>query len=591
MKFIASLLFAAVTLVYFGASDLSAQPASTFVFIDEAPAGSGFSAPEARDPVGGNTATTLGAQRRRVFERAGEIWGRFLYSPVPIRVLVNFEPLGGSTLAAAGPESVERDFPGAPEANTYYVAALANSLAGFDLAPGSADLGVTVNSNAPFYLGLDAAAPPGTSRLLDVVLHELGHGLGFFSLVAPNGAFFNNRPDSFSRRIRDQQLKLDWPQMTAPQRANSSIRDPFLVWSGPSTTRALPFALAEIGQPALLSVPTTGDPSSISFLLAAFGPPFPAAPRQAALVLARDGTEFPGRASTACVSLTNADQLAGNIALIRRGGCFFDQKVLRAQQAGAIAVIIANNAGEELIEMSDSGESSADAIAIPALFVSQSSGDSLENLAVGSTLRLAWTQARAGTSGGLLRLHAPRAFSSGSSVSHWTLDASPNLLMEPFINRNLDRDLDLSLTQMRDIGWRVLDIPLPYLSYAEWAAETLPAEVTARAPLDSANPSGIRNLERYAFGLPITATPASLPTLRSEAGALELRLLRSTRPADLELRYEISEDLITFRTAVAGVDYLKQSVTTLPGAVEEVVLRLLNPTKPRVFVRVRLILK
>jgi hypothetical protein len=587
MKPIASLLFA-TALVYLGACDLSAQPGSTFVFIDETPAGSGFSAPAARVPVGGNTATTLGAQRRQVFRRAGEIWGRFLYSPVPIRVLVNFEPLGGSTLAAAAPESVERDFPGAPEANTYYVAALANSLAGFDLSPESADLGVTVNSSAPFYLGLDDAAPPGTSSLLDVALHELGHGLGFLSLVAANGAFFDNRPDSFSRRIRDQQLKLAWPQMTATQRAASSTRDPFLVWSGPATTRALPFVLAEIGQPALLSVPTTGAPSSIPFLPAAFGPPFPAEPQQASLVLASDGTESPGRAATACVALTNADQLAGNIALIRRGGCFFDQKVLRAQQAGAIAVIIANNAGEELIEMG-AGELPAAAIAIPALFVSQSSGDSLENLAVGSMLRLARTPARAGTSGAFLRLNAPSAFSSGSSVSHWTVDASPNLLMEPFINRNLD--LDLTLTQMRDIGWRVLDIPFPYLTYDEWAAETLPAEVTARAPLDSANPSGIINLERYAFGLPITANRASLPILRFEAGAPELRLLRSTRPADLEQHYEISEDLITFRTAVAGVDYIEQSVTPLPGAIEEVVLRLLNPAKPRAFVRVRLTLK
>ena len=84
---------------------------------------------------------------------------------------------------------------------------------------------------------------------------------------------------------------------------------------------------------------------------------------------------------------------------------------------------------------------------------------------------------------------------------------------------------------------------------------------------------------------------AGLPTIRVEAGATGHRLLRSTRPADLELRYEISEDLITFRTAVAGVDFVEQSVTPLPGAVEEVVLRLLNPTKPRAFVRVRLTLK
>jgi hypothetical protein len=249
------------------------------VFIDETPAGSGFSAPAARVPVGGNTATTLGAQRRQVFRRAGEIWGRFLYSPVPIRVLVNFEPLGGSTLAAAAPESVERDFPGAPEANTYYVAALANSLAGFDLSPESADLGVTVNSSAPFYLGLDDAAPPGTSSLLDVALHELGHGLGFLSLVAANGAFFDNRPDSFSRRIRDQQLKLAWPQMTATQRAPETPSS-----SGPAPPPPAPCpssSLKSANPPCFPSPPPAPHPQSPSCPPPSvrLSPPSPSKPR------------------------------------------------------------------------------------------------------------------------------------------------------------------------------------------------------------------------------------------------------------------------------------------------------------------------
>lgn len=45
----------------------------------------------------------------------------------------------------------------------------------------------------------------------------------------------------------------------------------------------------------------------------------------------------------ACASLTNADALKGNIALIHRGGCPFDDKLLAAKNAGAIAAVVINN--------------------------------------------------------------------------------------------------------------------------------------------------------------------------------------------------------------------------------------------------------
>jgi len=45
----------------------------------------------------------------------------------------------------------------------------------------------------------------------------------------------------------------------------------------------------------------------------------------------------------ACTDITNPSALAGKIAVIERGICFFDEKALKAQQAGAIAVIIINH--------------------------------------------------------------------------------------------------------------------------------------------------------------------------------------------------------------------------------------------------------
>ncbi len=82
----------------------------------------------------------------------------------------------------------------------------------------------------------------------------------------------------------------------------------------------------------------------------------------------------------ACDVITNATELQGKIALIKRGNCGFTDKVLAAQNAGAVAVIIMNNDPEGgLVNMS--GED--DRITIPALFISFETGslmlDKLQN--------------------------------------------------------------------------------------------------------------------------------------------------------------------------------------------------------------------
>lgn len=580
-------------LIFFLAFGLLTQMAwasSVFVFIDESEAGQGLSDPTSRRPVDGNTGTTLGEQRRLVLERAGEIWGQYLVSEIPIEVSVQFAALGGSALAAAGPNSLERDFPNATESNTYYPVALANSLAGADLRPGTPDINVTINSNASFYLGFGQNVPGGSFSLLDVTLHELAHGLGFISLVnSSTGALFNGRPDVFTRRIFDLQFNLGWLQMTSSQRLSSRTNNPFVVWIGPTTTQAFPFVLNPGGLgPAQVVV--TDPPASAGFLSmlpAAFGPAFPSTVLEAPLVLFQDGTETPGTAARACSDPTNAEDLTGRIVLIRRGDCFFDQKTLRAQEAGALAVIIANNVGNDLLTMAASGEV-ATPITIPAVFIGQSDGDALEAASPGVTIRFERRPGFIGTNEGRLRLHAPGSFSSGSSISHWTTDTSPNLLMEPIINSNLDRRLDLTLTQMKDIGWRVLDIPYPHLDYETWAAENLSPSLIARDPLDTPPGQGITNLERYVFGLPPFAQRVRLPVLSLEAGTLQVRYTRSTMPTDVTIGYEISHDLQTFVPAWPSIDYLEETITPLGGSAEEVTLTLLSPTADRLFLRLRM---
>jgi len=62
----------------------------------------------------------------------------------------------------------------------------------------------------------------------------------------------------------------------------------------------------------------------------------------------------------------------------------------------------------------------------------------------------------AGTNSGFVRVHAPNPVEPASSISHWTRDTLPNLLMEPSFNSSLTDDLDLTTALMQDIGWSVV---------------------------------------------------------------------------------------------------------------------------------------
>ncbi|REJ42069.1 MAG: hypothetical protein DWQ54_11760 [Microcystis flos-aquae TF09] len=113
------------------------------------------------------------------FQFAVDIWESLLDSSVPINVNASFANLGSGILGQAGPEAYARGFSGLPQTNTWYPIALANSLAGQDLDPTVSDIGSQFNSNFNWYYGLDNNVPTNQISFVSVVLHELGHGLGF----------------------------------------------------------------------------------------------------------------------------------------------------------------------------------------------------------------------------------------------------------------------------------------------------------------------------------------------------------------------------------------------------------------------------
>jgi hypothetical protein len=231
---------------------LLAQASFTFTYLDGP--GEGFNdlgPPDAASTAGGNGGATLGEQRRIALEYAATIWGNLLSSSQTIVIGVNLDPLfcdaTSATLGAAGTTTIHRDFLGALVSNTWYPAALANALAGADLAPGFNDIGATFNSAIDgglctfprtWYYGLDENPPPGTIDFVSIVLHELAHGLGFQTYVdLITGA---RLPDSsrayddvFMLWLEDHTTGLTYPDMNDPARVAASINTGNLHWVGP----------------------------------------------------------------------------------------------------------------------------------------------------------------------------------------------------------------------------------------------------------------------------------------------------------------------------------------------------------------------
>jgi hypothetical protein len=125
-------------------------------------------------------------EAKQAFQRAVDIWSGLITSPVPINVVAYWEPLDPNVLGAAGPTTVRRNFTNAPVQGTWYPAALANALAGTDLdaTPEIEARFSSVYNN--WYLGTDGNTPLQQYDLVTVVLHELGHGLGFYATMGNN---------------------------------------------------------------------------------------------------------------------------------------------------------------------------------------------------------------------------------------------------------------------------------------------------------------------------------------------------------------------------------------------------------------------
>jgi hypothetical protein len=447
---------------------LAALPlaAAEFQIVVTDSAGIGFNDPTPATPVGGNTGTTVGAQRLIVFQEAARIWGGLLPSNVTIKVDSSFQALdcdaNSAVLGSAGATTVHANFAGAPLANTWYNKPEADKLSGTSLGTNSNSIQARFNSklgktgcltNTFFYLGLDNNHEFNIN-LLSVVLHEFGHGLGFQSAADSTGMFIGSRtnqfPGAFDRFLFDATAGKTWDQMaTDADRLASSTNTGNLQWNGP---RGAVYANAYMGKrPRLLVTAPAAAAGTYVFGSADFGPPLSSQNVNGQIVAGLSGSATDG-----CNAITS--NVSGSIALIDRGICNFTVKVKNAQNAGAIAAIIVDNVAQGIAGMGGTDPT----ITIPSVRVTLADGTKLRaNLPATASLGLDSAQYAGADASGRLLMYSPNPYESGSSVSHWDTSASPNLLMEPNISSDLGSTVDATLAAFQDLGWFLGSTALP----------------------------------------------------------------------------------------------------------------------------------
>jgi hypothetical protein len=458
---------------------LAAVPAfadATVILLNANAPGVGLNDPTPVAPVAGNTGTTLGAQRLIALQRAADIWGATLDSPVPIVIQVAFLTRSctatGAVLASAGATAVSSDFgsvgsfPGPVAPATWHHSALADKRAGVELIPGIPDVQAIFNINlgqpgcltgSPFYYGLDANEGNAID-LVAVALHEFGHGLGFQTFVnLGTGANFLGLTDVYARNLLDQTVSQTWDVMTDAQRAASAINARKVVWDGARVFADVPSVL-ELGTPLLRVTAPAAIAGIYDVGTASFGAALSSPGVTGQIVAALDAANAAGPTTfDACTPLTNAAAVTGRIALVDRGTCGFIVKAANVQAAGAVAMIVADNAPGA----PPAGLGGLDpSITIPSVRVTITDGSAIRaQLGAGVTATLGVdTTRRAGVDAtGRVYMNATNPIVPGSSISHWDPLAFRNLLMEPNVNADLTHSLvapdDLTLPQMRDVGW------------------------------------------------------------------------------------------------------------------------------------------
>jgi hypothetical protein len=126
-------------------------------------------------------------EAQAAFQYAIDIWESLIVSSVPIKIDAYWTPLASTVLGGALYTSAYANFEGAQKLNVFYPVALAEKITGRNLNGEEADLFIQFNSNANWNYNPVSTPAAGQFDLATVVLHEIGHGLGFSGSFTTDG--------------------------------------------------------------------------------------------------------------------------------------------------------------------------------------------------------------------------------------------------------------------------------------------------------------------------------------------------------------------------------------------------------------------
>ena len=462
----------------------AAANAANFNLINNDLPGVGLNNTTPAAPVGGNPGKTRGEQALIVYRYAMDLWGGVLQSNQKINVAASFRPLActstSGTLASAGTTFVVTGSPDGIQPTRAYGSALGDAVFDIDLINyfygyvDYPDINSSFNGNLgqpgcldgmSWYMGLDGKTPAGQTNLLNVIMHEIGHGLGVQGFISQTTAANSySAVDVYTANAYDNVLNKPFTAMTSAERLAATRTPGRTVWTGARVNAdaaltlnkrnalavTAPAAIAgknyEIGFASFgaLAVPPTFSGKSFVLINDGNG------------TSTTDGCSANGASTTAgdTIVYANAAAVAGNIAVLDRGTCSFEYKAKIAQDNGAVGVVIVNNTAG-VIDMGR-GAPPTTGLTIPSVMISLADGTELKANIATARASVALSPYLAGAdNAGRTRLYTPATFAAGSTYSHFDTSLAPDALMEPFDSPTVQAHINADLTPglFADIGW------------------------------------------------------------------------------------------------------------------------------------------